>query len=110
MSLLYLLLSISLGGKPNIDIDRLEKIAKKVSIPLVLHGGSGTGENSLKKCIKLGISKINICTDLMVAATEGIKESLKTTDNFGDINLVAEAAIKECLTKYYKMFNCLNRI
>lgn len=92
------------------DIDRFEKIAKKVSIPLVLHGGSGTSKNSLKKCIKLGIIKINIWTDLMVAATEGIKESLKTADNFGDINLVAEAAIKECLIKYYKMFNCLSRI
>ncbi|SDW18370.1 class II fructose-bisphosphate aldolase [Tepidimicrobium xylanilyticum] len=92
------------------DIDRFEKIAKKVSIPSVLHGGSGTSKNSLKKCIKLGIIKINIWTDLMVAATEGIKESLKTADNFGDINLVAEAAIKECLIKYYKMFNCLSRI
>lgn len=97
-------------GKPSIDINRLERIAEKVSIPLVLHGGSGTGEEMLKKCIKSGISKINICTDLMVAATEGVKEALETTDNFGDINLAAEEAIKASLINYYKMFNCLNRI
>lgn len=97
-------------GKPNIDLDRLEKIAKKVSIPLVLHGGSGTGEDMLKKCIELGISKINICTDLMVAAKNAIKETMNSTDNFGDINLTAEEAIKKCLIKYYRTFDCINRI
>ncbi len=97
-------------GSPNIDIDRLKKISEKVSIPLVLHGGSGTGEDILKKCIKSGISKINICTDLMLSATKGVKEVLEATDNYGDINLVAEEAIKTVLINYYKAFNCINRI
>lgn len=97
-------------GKPNIDICRLEEIAKRVNIPLVLHGGSGTGEDILGKCAKLGISKINLCTDLMIAATNGVKKALETIDNYGNINLAAEESIKASLINYYKVFNCLNRI
>lgn len=97
-------------SEPKIDINRLKQIADKIDIPLVLHGGSGTEENILKKCIELGISKINICTDLMISATEGVKKALKITDNFGQINLAAEEAIKSNLINYYKIFNCLNRI
>lgn len=51
-------------GEPRIDLERLEKIASLVDIPLVLHGGSGTPEDILLQAIDLGISKINICTDI----------------------------------------------
>lgn len=51
------------GFKPQIDFDRLAAIRERVSIPLVLHGGSSTGDESLHRCAKNGISKINIATD-----------------------------------------------
>lgn len=49
-------------GKPNLRLDRLQEIHDEVSIPLVLHGGSGIGAEDFRKCIKLGIRKINVAT------------------------------------------------
>lgn len=56
------------AGTPQIDFKRIKKIADLVSIPLVLHGGSGSGDENLQKAITCGISKINIGTDLFVSA------------------------------------------
>ena len=64
-------------GEPQIDLARLEKIASLVDIPLVLHGGSGTPKDILLKAIDLGISKINICTDIHKSWLAGI-EAAKT--------------------------------
>jgi fructose-bisphosphate aldolase class II len=59
-------------GKPQIDFDLLKTIAKEVEIPLVLHGGSGTGDEKLVKCIKNGIQKINLFTDISSAGVNKI--------------------------------------
>lgn len=52
---------------PKINIDRLKRIAEKVDIPLVLHGGSGTPEEKVKEAIRSGIAKVNICTEFVAA-------------------------------------------
>lgn len=52
---------------PKIDLDRLIKIRERVSIPLVLHGGSGLPAQTVQAAITIpggGVSKINIATDL----------------------------------------------
>jgi len=53
--------------EPKINIERLKKIAEKVSVPLVLHGGSGTPDDKVQEAIRNGICKINICTELLAA-------------------------------------------
>lgn len=62
--------------KPTIDIDRLIAIRKKVSVPLVLHGGSDTPEDKLLSSIDHGIAKININSDLKAAFTRSLRSSL----------------------------------
>ncbi len=57
-------------GTPHLDFERLKEIRNSVSIPLVLHGGSGSGEANLQKAIACGISKINIGTDNFRGAVE----------------------------------------
>ncbi len=52
---------------PKINIDRLKEIAAKVSIPLVLHGGSGTPADKVEEAVQNGIAKVNICTEFIVA-------------------------------------------
>jgi fructose-bisphosphate aldolase class II len=54
-------------GKPNIRLGLLEKIAARVPIPLVLHGGSGTPDADVRKAVSLGIAKVNICTEFVAA-------------------------------------------
>ncbi|HWQ80405.1 MAG TPA: class II fructose-bisphosphate aldolase [Anaerovoracaceae bacterium] len=58
------------SGTPHLDFERLESIRKVVDIPLVLHGGSSTGDENLAKASKSGICKINISTDLVTEATD----------------------------------------
>ena len=62
-------------GKPKLDLERLGSIAERVSIPLVLHGGSDTPADLLLKSVDLGIAKINICTDIYKAWLDAIAEA-----------------------------------
>lgn len=62
--------------KPEIKVDLLEEIAAKVDIPLVLHGGSGNPEDEIVSAIKLGISKINISSDVKNAFYQKCRQVL----------------------------------
>ena len=56
--------------QPHIDIERIRAIRALTSVPLVLHGGSGTPDEMIQAAIQLpegGISKVNIATDLELA-------------------------------------------
>lgn len=55
-------------GEPNLDFDRLKKISNNVKVPLVLHGGSGLSVNDFRRAIALGICKVNIYTEMSLAA------------------------------------------
>ena len=47
---------------PKLRFDILEKCAKAVEPPLVLHGGTGISPDDFVRCSKTGIKKINIAT------------------------------------------------
>jgi fructose-bisphosphate aldolase class II len=59
-------------GSLKLNFDILREIGELVDIPLVLHGGSDVPEADIRKCIRLGVSKINIDTELRVAFKEGV--------------------------------------
>ena len=92
------------NGTPKINFERLVELKSAVSIPLVLHGGSSTGDENLKKCAELGISKINIFTDLCVVGANSILE--ERPNDYRLMMMIADKAIKEKLEHYYRVFNC----
>ena len=49
--------------QPHLDISRLDEINKAVSLPLVLHGGSGIPKEQVAESVKHGINKMNIGTE-----------------------------------------------
>jgi len=53
--------------KPELKLALLKEIKGKVSIPLVLHGGSNNPDDEIAQAVKLGINKINISSDIKVA-------------------------------------------
>ena len=63
-------------GVPKLDMNRLIEIRKKVGIPLVLHGASGLSKETIRTCIKEGISKVNFATELRIAYSQGVKDYL----------------------------------
>lgn len=55
------------GYVPEFDFERLKEIKEKTKMPLVLHGGSGSGNENIKRCVEFGINKINVGCDFMNA-------------------------------------------
>ena len=61
-----------------LSFERLGEIkAQTGDLPLVLHGGTGIPEDQIKKAISLGISKINVITDLQLVFAKGVREYIE---------------------------------
>lgn len=63
-------------SEPKLDFPRLEEIHRKINIPLVLHGASGIPSHEVKRTISLGISKVNIATELKIPFAEAVRQYL----------------------------------
>ena len=88
---------------PVLSFDILHTLAKEVSVPLVLHGGSGTGEENLHRCATEGISKINIYTDFLTSAMRRISADMPK--DYLAVKRTADAGMAETLRRYYKVFD-----
>jgi len=100
-------------GDPRLDFDRLYQIKEKVKTPLVLHGASGVPEESIERAITLGISKINIDTELRQAFSGKVKEQLKSNPEEYDPRKIlgpAREATREVIQRKMKLFGCSGRI
>ncbi|WP_199615712.1 class II fructose-1,6-bisphosphate aldolase [Paenibacillus alkalitolerans] len=71
-------------GDPNIDFDRIQAIAGVVSVPLVLHGGSGIPDDQVRRAVSLGMSKMNVATELRIAFSDAIKNVFKANPSEND--------------------------
>lgn len=65
------------GYVPKFDFECLKKIKDITQMPLVLHGGSGSGDENIRNSVRYGINKINVGCDFMNANTNAIKKHLK---------------------------------
>ncbi len=68
-------------AKPQLDFDRIARIAAVVPVPLVLHGGSGLSDDDFRKTIARGISKVNVFTDINAAAAVAAQGALASGRN-----------------------------
>ncbi len=64
------------SGEPRLSIRRIEALAAASSVPLVLHGGSGTLDEDFVAAIKAGIRMVHINTELRVAYRKGLDAGL----------------------------------
>ncbi len=69
------------GYVPKFDFECLRKIKELTKMPLVLHGGSGSGDENIRNSVKYGINKINVGCDFMNANTNAIKKHLEKDPN-----------------------------
>ena len=76
-----------------------------MDVPLVLHGGSGLTDYDFKRAIQEGISKVNIFTDINVAAVEAEFRRFNSMDK-GIIDLIPAAveAVKQETSKKMELF------
>jgi fructose-bisphosphate aldolase, class II len=64
------------SGNPKLSISRIEELSKASSVPLVLHGGSGSGDDEFAEAVKAGIALIHINTDLRVLYRTSLEKEL----------------------------------
>ncbi|MFC6315542.1 class II fructose-bisphosphate aldolase [Lapidilactobacillus achengensis] len=57
-----------------LHFDRLQELADVISIPLVLHGGSGIPQDQVEKAISMGVAKLNINTECQLAFAKATRE------------------------------------
>jgi len=61
-------------AEPKLDFTRLDKIRSVIDIPLVLHGASGVPDEMVRRCIDLGVCKVNVATELKIAFSDAVKQ------------------------------------
>ena len=90
---------------PKLDFERIHTIANTVDVPLVLHGGSGLTDYDFRRAIQEGISKVNIFTDINVAAVEAEFRRFNSMEK-GIIDLIPAAveAVKQESKKKMELF------
>lgn len=99
-------------GDPKIDFERLKRIKEKVDIPLVLHGGSLTGDDQLAKAARSGISKVNIGTELDIDGMTGFMTDSEEIIKGWELPqrlLSAKAGFKDKVRHYIRLFGSQNK-
>ena len=84
--------------KPKLALDRLKEIKAAVSIPLVLHGGSGNPDDEIAQSVKLGVNKINISSDIKDAFYQECRIVLQ------------DKAIREPMAIYPNCIDAMNEV
>ncbi len=120
-------------GEAKLAFDRLEEIGKRLTVPLVLHGAStvipeviekanqygaklgaakGVPTEDIKKAISLGITKVNIDTDLRLAFTAGVRELLTLKpENFDPRKIIGAGreAIRQIVKSKIELLGCAGK-
>lgn len=88
---------------PELNFERLRALAAAVPVPLVLHGGSGTGDENLRRAVRDGITKLNVYTDFLVGAMAEIKAA--HTDSLIETQKAADEGMRKVLTHYINLIS-----
>ena len=92
---------------PKLRFDILKQIADEVGLPLVLHGGTGISPEDFRRCITLGIRKINIATANFDALTEeaGFYFQEPGTPNYFKLNEAMVRGVYKNVKRHIQIFN-----
>lgn len=77
------------GVVPHINFGIIAKVRSRLpSVPLALHGGSGSGDENIMKAVAAGISKINVVTEIFLAARNYLRDTLKENPDYPYMDLL----------------------
>jgi ketose-bisphosphate aldolase len=99
--------------RPVLDFERLRAIRKAVSVPLVLHGGSGTPPDQLREAIDIGISKVNVASELSRAFLDAIEDSPARRGGkawFGFALQDAKGAVAQVVERWMRVLGSAGRV
>jgi fructose-bisphosphate aldolase class II len=93
-----------------IDPERIKEISSATGLPLVLHGGSGQGDDEVRSAIKAGCVIVHVNTELRIAYRAGLIKSL--SDNPDEVAPYkymkpAKLAMQAVIEQKLKIFNMM---
>jgi ketose-bisphosphate aldolase len=91
-------------AKPQINFAIFEKIKAKVDIPLVLHGASGISDADVRRSIDIGVTKVNIHTELCQAAMIAINAYREKGNSYLAMQQIVTTAVEKRATEKIELF------
>ena len=95
---------------PKLNLELLKILNKEVNIPLVLHGGSGNPDEEVTASVSLGVSKVNISSDVKSVFFKKCHELLNENPNQYEPCVLFPKCIDEAKKVIYHKLNVLNTI
>lgn len=110
-------LAVSIGNAhgfyketPNIQFDLLGLIASRIpETPLVLHGGTGISNEDMRRAITMGISKINVGTEIRHTYVQSLKTYAAAHETDADVREFVKHLrqdLSASAEKYMRCFDC----
>jgi tagatose 1,6-diphosphate aldolase GatY/KbaY len=99
--------------QPELDFERLQAVRDITGVPIVLHGGSGTPADQLQRAIDIGITKVNVASELGRAYLQAIQKDMLESDNkvwYAHAIVDAKAAIREVTGRWMKKLGSTGRV
>jgi fructose/tagatose bisphosphate aldolase len=107
---------IKLMGRAPLNLARLEAVRSTVKIPLVLHGGTGIEDDSVRAAIQLGVRKVNFGTymkqkylKLIRAALSGNEpnpHALLGNGSDTDLMVVGRNVVRDAVLERIELLGC----
>ena len=82
-----------------LNLDHLKKLSDVCGIPLVLHGGSGVQQQYVLDAAKIGITKINVGTEIRQA----YEKTLAATSDIGKAQEAVYDSVTSLVKDFYKI-------
>jgi fructose/tagatose bisphosphate aldolase len=110
---------IKLEGRAPLNLDLLGAISQRVDIPLVLHGGSGIEEESLRSAIKRGVRKVNYGTYIKQKFLPVVRDALSTGERnphvlIGDggekdVMVIGRKVVRDAVLERIEVLGCCGK-
>jgi len=110
-------LAVSIGTEsgvspqpPQVDFDRLRRIARATDAYLVLHGGSGTPHEVVRELVREGITAMRFASALRIAYLDAIEQArVKLGRDYPDTRYIlgpARDAVRQIVAGYMHSLGC----
>lgn len=93
------------GVTPEIRFDIIQAVRAVTNVPIALHGGSGSGDENIRKAVRSGINKVNVCTEIFNYVRDEIRRTLEQTPEIDLLSLMSRT--EQAAKDIGKHFICL---
>jgi len=110
---------VLLEGQAALDLERIAALRRTVDIPMVLHGGTGISDSTLRQAVKLGVTKVNYGTALKQRYLVAVRQALSTDETNphrllgmggeDDVMVAGRRAVCEAVLEKIELLGCAGK-